>query len=65
MQPLNPRVLQMFNDALTLELTVTNTYPINACSANACPANAGSAYEYSSAGQNTNAAFAHQYPSAA
>ena len=30
MQPKNPRVVEMLNDALTLELTVTNSYFLNA-----------------------------------
>ena len=30
MQPVNPRVVEMLNDALTLELTVTNSYFLNA-----------------------------------
>ena len=30
MQPLSPRVVEMLNDALTLELTVTNSYFLNA-----------------------------------
>ena len=30
MQPVNPRIVQLFNDALTLELTVTNTYFLHA-----------------------------------
>ena len=30
MQPMSPRVVEMLNDALTLELTVTNSYFLNA-----------------------------------
>ena len=30
MQPVSPRVVELFNDALTFELTVTNTYFLNA-----------------------------------
>ena len=30
MQPVSPRVVELFNDALTLELTVTNTYFLHA-----------------------------------
>ena len=30
MQPISPRVVQLFNEALTLELTVTNTYFLHA-----------------------------------
>ena len=30
MQPVDPRVVELFNDALTLELTVTNTYFLHA-----------------------------------
>jgi bacterioferritin len=29
-QPVNPRIVQLFNDALTVELTVTNTYFLHA-----------------------------------
>ena len=30
MQPVSPRVVELLNDALTFELTVTNTYFLNA-----------------------------------
>lgn len=30
MQPVSPRIVELFNDALTFELTVTNTYFLNA-----------------------------------
>lgn len=30
MQPVSPRIVEMFNDALTFELTVTNTYFLHA-----------------------------------
>jgi len=30
LQPVSPRVVELFNDALTLELTVTNTYFLHA-----------------------------------
>ena len=30
MQPVSPRIVELFNDALTLELTVTNTYFLHA-----------------------------------
>jgi bacterioferritin len=30
MQPVSPRIVELFNEALTLELTVTNTYFLNA-----------------------------------
>ena len=30
MQPVNPRVVELLNQALTLELTVTNTYFLQA-----------------------------------
>ena len=30
MQPVSPRVVDLYNDALTFELTVTNTYFLNA-----------------------------------
>ena len=30
MQPASPRIIELFNDALTFELTVTNTYFLHA-----------------------------------
>jgi bacterioferritin len=30
MQPVSPRIVELFNDALTYELTITNTYFLNA-----------------------------------